>query len=127
MKEADDLIEKRRKKSKQKIADPQVALVALDAETGEIRALVGGHNYGLSQFDRAWPDASPAPSSSPSSTRPHSTPRFSRSMAAVIITPETSVIDEPTVFTHDARNTEPGQLRRQVYGQERCAPRWQRV
>ena len=31
----------------------QAALVALDAQTGEVKALVGGRNYGLSQLDRA--------------------------------------------------------------------------
>ena len=31
----------------------QAALVALDARTGEILALVGGRNYGVSQFDHA--------------------------------------------------------------------------
>ncbi len=32
---------------------PQVALVALDPHTGEVLALVGGSNYGLSQLDHA--------------------------------------------------------------------------
>ena len=32
---------------------PQVALVALDPHTGEVLALVGGRNYGMSQFDHA--------------------------------------------------------------------------
>ncbi len=31
----------------------QAALVALDAQTGEVKALVGGRSYGLSQFDHA--------------------------------------------------------------------------
>ena len=32
---------------------PQVALVALDPHTGEVLALVGGRNYGMSQLDHA--------------------------------------------------------------------------
>ena len=32
---------------------PQVALVALDPHTGEVLALVGGRNYGLSQLNHA--------------------------------------------------------------------------
>jgi penicillin-binding protein 1B len=32
---------------------PQVALVAMDPRTGEVLALVGGRNYGLSQLNRA--------------------------------------------------------------------------
>jgi penicillin-binding protein 1B len=33
--------------------EPQVALVALDPHTGEVLALVGGRNYGMSQLDHA--------------------------------------------------------------------------
>ncbi len=40
-------------KSNQPINYPQVALVALDPHTGQIRALVGGRNYGVSQLDHA--------------------------------------------------------------------------
>ncbi len=32
---------------------PQVALVALDPHTGEVLALVGGRNYGMSQLNHA--------------------------------------------------------------------------
>ena len=32
---------------------PQVALVAMDPQTGAIKALIGGRDYGISQFDRA--------------------------------------------------------------------------
>src|SRR5206468_11336814 len=32
---------------------PQVALIALDPHTGQVLALVGGRNYGLSQLDHA--------------------------------------------------------------------------
>jgi penicillin-binding protein 1B len=33
------------------IEDPQVALICLDPHTGEIKALIGGKNYGASQLD----------------------------------------------------------------------------
>ena len=32
---------------------PQVALVALDPHSGEVLALVGGRNYGISQLNHA--------------------------------------------------------------------------
>src|SRR5260221_11685607 len=32
---------------------PQVSLVAIDPHTGEVRALVGGRNYGFSQLNHA--------------------------------------------------------------------------
>jgi penicillin-binding protein 1B len=44
-----------RKKKRQALPQeqPQVALVALDPHTGEVRALVGGRDYGVSQFNHA--------------------------------------------------------------------------
>ena len=43
----------------------QVALVALDAQTGEVKALVGGRNYGLSQLDHATAKRQPGSSFKP--------------------------------------------------------------
>jgi penicillin-binding protein 1B len=55
MKTVDELVEKRRAKSKhpETIASPQVALVALNPHTGQVLALVGGRNYGISQLNHA--------------------------------------------------------------------------
>ena len=52
MREVDALIAKRRKKGGP-LESPQVALVCLDPQTGEIKALVGGRDYGQSQLDHA--------------------------------------------------------------------------
>jgi penicillin-binding protein 1B len=51
----DELVEKRRAKSKhpETIASPQVALVALNPHTGQVLALVGGRNYGISQLNHS--------------------------------------------------------------------------
>ena len=35
-------------------AQPQVALIALDPHTGEVKALCGGRDYAASQFDRVF-------------------------------------------------------------------------
>ena len=67
MKQVDELVTKRRTRrikvgtGKQAHTEikvepgpmPQVALVALDPHTGEVLALVGGKNYGMSQLDHA--------------------------------------------------------------------------
>jgi penicillin-binding protein 1B len=55
MKTVDELVEKRRKRSKHpdSIPDPQVALVALNPHTGQVLALVGGRSYGTSQLNHA--------------------------------------------------------------------------
>jgi penicillin-binding protein 1B len=52
MKEVDATLAKRRKKGAN-IPDPQVALVCIDPHTGEVKALIGGRNYGFSQLNHA--------------------------------------------------------------------------
>ena len=53
MRNVDDLIRKRHRKGDTNITYPQVALVALNPHTGQILALVGGRNYGVSQLNHA--------------------------------------------------------------------------
>jgi penicillin-binding protein 1B len=53
MKNVDDMVRKLHKKGDANITYPQVALVALNPHTGQILALVGGRNYGVSQLDHA--------------------------------------------------------------------------
>ena len=53
MKIVDDLVRRKHKKNDPDIAYPQVALVALNPHTGQILALVGGRNYGISQLNHA--------------------------------------------------------------------------
>ena len=48
-KEIDEILTKRAKGKP--IDAPQVALICLDPHTGEVKALVGGRNYGMSQLD----------------------------------------------------------------------------
>jgi penicillin-binding protein 1B len=58
MKSVDELVEKRRERlakagSTENVPNPQVALIALNPHTGQVLALVGGRNYGASQFNHA--------------------------------------------------------------------------
>jgi penicillin-binding protein 1B len=53
MKNVDDLVRRKHKKNDPDITYPQVALVALNPHTGQILALVGGRNYGISQLNHA--------------------------------------------------------------------------
>jgi penicillin-binding protein 1B len=53
MKNVDDLVRKLHRKSGSNILYPQVALVALNPHTGQILALIGGRNYGISQLNHA--------------------------------------------------------------------------
>ncbi len=53
MKNVDDMVRKQHKKNDPDITYPQVALVAINPHTGQIMALVGGRNYGVSQLNHA--------------------------------------------------------------------------
>lgn len=53
MKNVDDMVRKLHKKGDTNFSYPQVALVALNPHTGQILALVGGRNYGISQLNHA--------------------------------------------------------------------------
>jgi penicillin-binding protein 1B len=53
MKNVDDLVRRQHGKKPGPIYYPQVALVALNPHTGQILALVGGRNYGISQLNHA--------------------------------------------------------------------------
>lgn len=74
----------------------QVALVALDPHTGEVKALVGGRNYLESQLNRALAQRQPG-----SAFKPFV---YAEALSTVfrggpeVVTPATFVIDEPTSF-----------------------------
>src|SRR5438105_7452316 len=44
--------QRKRTKADDNLPGPQAALIALDPHTGEIKALVGGSDYGASQYNR---------------------------------------------------------------------------
>jgi penicillin-binding protein 1B len=50
MREVDEILAKRHKPGTP-MEEPQVALICLDPHTGEVKALIGGRNYGVSQLD----------------------------------------------------------------------------
>ena len=51
MKEVDGIARKQKRFKNVPYVEPQCALIALDPHTGEIKALVGGRNYGVSQLN----------------------------------------------------------------------------
>jgi penicillin-binding protein 1B len=52
MRELQETLQKRHKKGTP-VEEPQVALICVDPHTGEVKALIGGKNYGQSQLDHA--------------------------------------------------------------------------
>src|SRR3989449_9741917 len=86
----------------------QAALVALNAHTGEIVAMVGGRDYAKSQLNRAEALRQPGSAFKPFgyatalNTAYDPIPR--------VITPATMFKDEPTTFTYDNQQYSPGNM-----------------
>ena len=94
---------------------PQVALVALDPVSGEVKALIGGRSYGNSQLNRAVAKRQPGSAFKPfvyaaalnTALDPNSSP---------ILTPVTTVDDTATVFWFDGKPYEPANFKNEVHG-----------
>jgi penicillin-binding protein 1B len=113
MQEVDTLL-KRQARFKNKTPNAQVGLVALDATTGEVKALVGGRHYGVSQLNHVMARRQPG-----SIFKPFV---FAAALNTAIeggtqiLTPTTQIVDEPTTFWFDDKPYEPGNFRKQFYG-----------
>ena len=99
----------------------QVALICLDTQTGEVKALDGGRNYGLSQLDHALAKRQPGSSFKPFVyAAALSSPLTD---GGAVITPATTVVDEPTTFWVDDNQPpyEPANFKSEYYG---TVPLW---
>ncbi len=92
----------------------QVALVVLDTETGKVKALVGGRSYANSQLNHATSKRQPGSSFKPFVY----TAAFSAALqdGGMVITPATTVEDEPTTFMFDDKPYEPADFGNQYAG-----------
>jgi len=110
----DDQIKKQRRFKGVTPPEPQVALVAIDPHTGEVKAVVGGRNYGLSQLNHVMAKRQPGSIFKP----------FVYAAAfqtgienrGTVITPSTMVTDEPTTFWYDGKPYEPSNFGHEFYG-----------
>jgi penicillin-binding protein 1B len=92
-------------KTGESVPRAQVALVALDARTGEIRALIGGRDYGESQLNRALARRQPGSAFKPFVyAAAINTGREGHDPALTTIS---TVVDEPTTFLFDGREYAP--------------------
>ncbi|HUQ92013.1 MAG TPA: PBP1A family penicillin-binding protein [Bryobacteraceae bacterium] len=105
MKEVDERLKKRFKAYGVSMPEAQVALVALDAHTGDVKALVGGRNYGVSQLNRALAKRQPGSSFKPFVFAAALNTALTDSSNPV--TTLTHVMDEPTTFWFDGKPYEP--------------------
>ncbi len=116
MKEVDDQLRARRR-GKPLEVEPQVALVALDPETGEVKALVGGRNYGASQLNRALSKRQPGSSFKPFVYAAAMNTALDQG-AHTVLTPISTFVDEPTTFWFDngAKSYEPNNFKSEYFG-----------
>jgi len=135
----------KRRKEADKAPIPQAALIALDPHTGEIKAMVGGTNYGASQYNRitqafrqpgsifkpfvyaaafetAFDNPEATSASEPQPETPVSgdaltAPQISPLSRSNVITAITTVVDEPTTFVYENdRIYEPNNFHQQYRG-----------
>src|SRR6266851_4541838 len=88
-----------KKGSSEAIPQVQGALVALDPRTGEIKAVIGGRDYGQSQLNHALAHRQPGSVFKPFVYAA----AFDNAVDGVqpIVTPATTIDDEPTTFEYD--------------------------
>ena len=97
-----------------KPARAQAALIALDPHTGEIRAIVGGRDYSVSQLDRVMAKRPPG-----SVFKPFV---YAAAMntavdgAEHVFTPASMVNDVPTTFHYDNQTYTPGNFKHEFHG-----------
>jgi penicillin-binding protein 1B len=102
------------KKAGEQNPQVQIALVALDPHTGEIRALVGGRNYGESQLNHALARRQPGSVFKPFVYAA----AFDDGVEGIspVVTPETTVEDVPTTFEFDGKEYTPNNYGEEFYG-----------
>ena len=114
MKNVDLLLAKKYEKWRRELAkkgstepppQAQVALVALDPRTGEIKAVIGGRDYGQSQLNHALARRQPGSVFKPFVYAA----AFDNAVDGVqpIVTPATTIDDEPTTFEFDGKEYTP--------------------
>jgi penicillin-binding protein 1B len=103
-----------KKKSSEPVPQVQVALVALDPRTGEIKAVIGGRDYGQSQLNHALAHRQPGSVFKPFVYAA----AFDNAVDNVqpIITPATTVDDEPTTFEFDGKEYTPNNFGEKFMG-----------
>ena len=117
MQNVDDALARRYAALKRKglpVVKPQVALIALDPRTGAILALVGGRDYGESQLNHVVARRQPGSSFKPFVYAA----AFDNAAVGLqpVVTPETTVVDEPTTFTFDGKDYTPNNDEGQFFG-----------
>lgn len=114
MAKVDALIEKRRGANSTDHTLPQVALIALDPHTGEVKALTGGTNYTASQLNHAIAMRQPGSIFKPFVYAAALNTGLGGSRQ--VFTPVTTVVDEPATFRFGNQIYQPSNFGKEFYG-----------
>lgn len=111
MKEVDEQLARRKRQYPQ----AQVALVAMDPYTGEVKALLGGRSYGQSQLNRALARRQPGSIFKPFVYAAALRTALDGTMYPPL-TPLSRIVDEPTTFWFDGKPYEPNNFKQEFHG-----------
>jgi penicillin-binding protein 1B len=103
--EVDAQIKRQRRFHGQTPPEAQVGLVAIDPHTGEVKALVGGRNYGVSQLNHILAKRQPGSVFKPFVYAAAIDTGVNG--ASRVLTASTQVVDEPTTFYFDGKSYSP--------------------
>jgi penicillin-binding protein 1B len=117
MKNVDQMVRKLHKKGDTDITYPQVSLVAINPHTGQILALVGGRNYGISQLNHATAERPTGSIFKPFVyAAAYNTSLNGMSLGDDgVFTALTRLNDDPRTFMFDGRPYDPGNFERGEY------------
>ena len=106
--------EQAKKGSTEPIPQVQAALVAIDPRTGEIKAVIGGRDYGQSQLNHVLAHRQPGSIFKPFVYAA----AFDSAVDGVqpIVTPATTIDDEPTTFEYDGVDYTPNNFGQRFMG-----------
>jgi penicillin-binding protein 1B len=116
MQGVDDQLKKQRRHRNVAFPEAQVALIAIDPRTAEVKALVGGRNYGISQLNHILAKRQPGSIFKPFVYATAMNTGITAG-APVVFTPASKVMDEPTTFWFDDKPYEPGNFTKKYLGE----------
>ena len=114
MQKVDEQVRRQKRFRGQVVPEAQVALIAIDPHTGEVKAAVGGRNYGMSQLNHLMAKRQPGSIFKPFvyatalDTAIEGGPQ--------VLTASTTVMDEPTTFLFDGKAYEPRDFKNEYHG-----------
>jgi len=124
MEEVDKIVARQRRFKDKTPPKAQAALVALDPKTGEVKAIVGGRNYGESQLNRVLAKRQPGSVFKPfvyaaaldTALDAERVDALLDYTPGPVYTPNSLVDDVPTTFWYDEKPYEPANHRNRIYG-----------